>query len=296
MYVPHKTQGYGQGMPFEMTHLYLLESDAVPRWIKPYIPSITNLLFGSLILLVGWAISKWVNRALLGGLRKAHVEEALARFLASIAQYSILAATVISALNRVGVQTTSLVALLASAGLAVGLALQGSLSSFASGVMILFFRPFMLGDVVKIANHEGSVEDIGLFQTTLSSGQGEKIILPNNSVMNNPIINYTARGVRRATIEFGVAYGSQVELVIAKMKKAVGRVKTGLSDPEPAYVLSGLGDASLTFKVGVWCRSKEYGQTLTRLREELYAEFSEAGVDLPFPKLVLHPDADKHAA
>ena len=282
-------------MPLETSHLFLLQSEAVPDWLKPYVPSILNLFFGGLILLIGWAISKWINRMLLGGLRKAHVEEALARFLSSIAQYCVLAATLISALNRVGVQTTSLVALLASAGLAVGLALQGSLSSFASGVMILFFRPFMLGDVVKLSGHQGTVEDIGLFQTTLSAVDGEKIILPNNSVTNNPIINFSARGVRRATIDVGVAYGSKVEFVIERLKTAVAKVETGLHEPKPAYIFSGLGDSSLDFRVGLWCHSKDYAQTLNTLRQAVYNELSEAGIDIPFPQLVLHQAGDSRA-
>ena len=283
-------------MPVETSHLSLAQSEAVPSWLRPYVPSALNMVFGVLILIVGWAISKWAHKAVLGGLRRAHVEEALARFLASMAQYSVLAATIISALNRVGVQTTSLVALLASAGLAIGLALQGSLSSFASGVMILFFRPFMLGDVVKLSGHDGTVEDIGLFQTRLKAIEGETIILPNSSITNNPIINYSARGVRRATIDVGVAYGSKVETVLERLRLAVERVESGLQDPAPAFIFSGLGASSLDFRVGLWCNAADYPKTMTALRTAVYNELTNAGIDIPYPQLVLHRAPDDLAA
>lgn len=282
-------------MPIETSTLSLAQSHAVPDWLRPYIPSMLNLVFGIVILFIGWAISKSVNKALLSGLRKAHVEESLARFLAAMAQYCVLAATIISALNRVGVQTTSLVALLASAGLAIGLALQGSLSSFASGVMILFFRPFMLGDVVKLGNHQGTVEDIGLFQTTLNAIEGEKIILPNSSIMSNAIINFSARGVRRATIDVGVAYGVKVETVMERLKAAVARVETGLEEPAPAFIFNGLGASSLDFKVGLWCNAKDYPKTMNALRKAVYDELNAAGIDIPYPQLVLHHASEELA-
>jgi small conductance mechanosensitive channel len=272
----------------ERTKLHIVESGLLPAWVEPYLPSILNLFFGIMIMMVGWGISKWVHRALLGVLRRAHVEEALARFLSTLAQYGVLAATVISALNRVGVQTTSLVALLASAGLAIGLALQGSLSSFASGVMILFFRPFTLGDVVNISGHSGVVDDIGLFQTRLAAFEGETVILPNNSITSNPIVNYSARGVRRATIEVGVAYGSDVEQVLTRLKNAVARVPTGLQEPAPYLSFNALGDSSLDFVVGLWCRASDFSTTQTALRREVYREMQAAGIEIPFPQLVLH--------
>lgn len=269
-----------------------IQSEAFPDWLEPYLPSIMNLIFGFLIMVVGWAISKWVHRALLGVLRRAHVEEALARFLSTLAQYGVLAATVISALNRVGVQTTSLVALLASAGLAIGLALQGSLSSFASGVMILFFRPFTLGDIVQLSGHQGKVEDIGLFQTRLAAFEGETVIIPNSSITTNPIINYSARGVRRATIDVGVAYGSDIETVLAKLQNATVKVEKGLQEPKPFLLFSGLGASSLDFRVGVWCQAADYNETLTALRLEVYRQLDAAGIEIPFPQLVLHRAGD----
>ena len=281
-------------MPTDTPVLKLVESEVIPTWIQPYVPFGLNLLYGFIILMVGWALSKWAHRAILTGLRKAKVEEALARFLATVAQYCVLAATLISALNRVGIQTTSLVALLASAGLAIGLALQGSLSSFASGVMILFFRPFMLGDLVSLSGNLGVVDDIGMFQTTLAALEGEKVFLPNSSVMNNAIINYTARGVRRATIEVGVAYGSDVPEVLGILKAAAAKVETGIEEPAPLFAFQNMGASSLDFKVGLWCAAPDFGGTLTDLRRCIYEELNAAGIEIPFPQMVLHKAEPEH--
>ena len=274
-------------MPQEFSQLTATQLNAFPAWIRPYLPSIVNMTFGLIILLIGWFISKSVHKAVLSALRRAHVEESLARFLASIAQYCILAATVISALNRVGVQTTSLVALLASAGLAVGLALQGSLSSFASGVMILFFRPFMLGDLVQLSGLTGTVEDIGLFQTSLAAADGERVILPNSSIMNNPIINFTAKGTRRASVDISVAPGTPIDKVVDHLLKAAKQVETVIEAPAPAVSLNALNSSSLDFKVVAWCNAPDFAATQNNLRQAVSTEMAAAGISGPGPSTML---------
>lgn len=274
-------------MPQEFSQLYTGQLEAFPAWIRPYMPSIVNMTFGLIILLIGWFISKSVNKAILSALRRAHVEESLARFLSSIAQYCVLAATVISALNRVGVQTTSLVALLASAGLAIGLALQGSLSSFASGVMILFFRPFMLGDSVQISGLAGTVEDIGLFQTRLGAADGERIILPNSSITSNPIINFTAKGTRRASVDISVAHGTPIDKVIDHLLKAAKQVETINESPAPAVSLNALNSNSLDFKLVAWCNSSDFASTQNKLRQAVTNEIAAAEISGPGPSTML---------
>ena len=274
-------------MPQEFSQFYSGQLDAFPAWIRPYMPSLINMTFGLIILLVGWFISKSAHKAVLSALRRAHVEESLARFLSSIAQYCVLAATVISALNRVGVQTTSLVALLASAGLAIGLALQGSLSSFASGVMILFFRPFMLGDLVQLSGLVGTVEDIGLFQTSLAAADGERIILPNSSITNNPIINFTAKGTRRTSVDISVAPGTPIDKVIDHLLKAAQQVETVIETPAPAVSLNTLNSSSLDFKVAAWCNAADFAVTQNKLRQSVTTELASAGISGPGPSTMI---------
>ncbi len=274
-------------MPQEFSQLYSGQFDTFPAWIRPYVPSLVNMTFGLIILLIGWFISKSVHKAVLSALRRAHVEESIARFLSSIAQYCVLAATVISALNRVGVQTTSLVALLASAGLAIGLALQGSLSSFASGVMILFFRPFMLGDLVQLSGLTGTVEDIGLFQTSLAAADGERIILPNSSITNNPIINFSAKGTRRAFVDISVAHGTPIDKVVSHLLDAAKQVETVLETPPPAVSLNTLTASSLDFKVVAWCNAVDFAATQNNLRQTVTTELAAAGISGPGPSTIL---------
>ncbi|MEE8589784.1 MAG: mechanosensitive ion channel family protein, partial [Spirochaetia bacterium] len=192
----------------------------VPEQLRPFMPLIINIIYAIIIFVVGWTISRWVHVLLLKALKKAEIDEALTRFLASISQYLVLAATVIVALDKVGIETTSLVALLATTGLAIGLALQGSLAHFASGVMILFFRPFALGDWITAGGQAGKVDDIGLFATTILTPDNEKIILPNSAITDGSIVNHTTRGTRRGNIELGIAYGSDLAQAMEVMLKS----------------------------------------------------------------------------
>lgn len=274
-------------MPTNFSQLSPGQLDLFPVWLRPYVPSLVNLVFGLLILLVGWFISKSVSKAVLGALRRAHVEEALARFLGSIAQYCVLAAAIISALNRIGVQTTSLVALLASAGLAIGLALQGSLSNFASGVMILFFRPFMLGDQVELSGLSGTVDDIGLFQTSLSAANGERVIIPNSSITSSPIINYSARGSRRASVEVSVSPGTPAEKVIEHLLAAAGKIATVIPEPAPAVTIDLATPTALNMTLVAWSRAADFGATQSELRLAVAKELAEAKIGGPNPPMTL---------
>lgn len=256
--------------------------------VKPYMPIVVNFTYAIAIFIIGWFASKLVHRLVITALHTTRVEEALARFLASIAQYIVLAATVIASLNRVGVQTTSLVALLASAGLAVGLALQGSLSNFASGVMILGFRPFILGDVVEIGGKSGSVADIGLFMTRLVTANNETILVPNSSVTGGIIVNYTALGVRRAVVEVGVAYGEDVRKVQRVLREVAESLENSLKDPAPSVALDNFGPSSLNFQVRAYAKTDTYWGMLEELKMRIYEALSENEIDIPFNQIVVH--------
>jgi small conductance mechanosensitive channel len=265
-----------------------LEQLPLPEELTPYIPFILNILYAILIFIIGWIASKWVHRLSLRVLRNRSVDESLSRFLSSIAKYIVLAATVIVALGEVGIETTSLVALLASAGLAVGLALQGSLSNFSSGVMILFFRPFDLGDKVTAGGHTGKVEDIGLFATTILTPDNEKIIIPNSSITSNSITNHTTRGTLRGNIEVGLAYGIDINQAIEVMTQASSSVPSVLKDPEPSVAFVGFGASSLDFVVRPWSTTDDYLQMLHDVRIALYDSLNKANIEIPFNQIVVH--------
>jgi small conductance mechanosensitive channel len=262
--------------------------ELLPVFLQPWADPIFGGAGALLIFVAGWVASKWANLLLARAFRRAEIDEALARFLASIGKYVVLAATVIVALGTVGIQTTGLVALLASAGLAVGLALQGSLSNFAAGVMILLFRPFTLGERITAAGETGSVTDIGLFATTLVTPENERIIIPNASVTSDSIKNYTVEGTRRGAIELGLAYGTDLDQALKIMLKVCEEEPLALADPAPAVVFTGFGASSLDFSVRAWARTADLFPMLHSARVALYKALDEAGIEIPFNQIVVH--------
>lgn len=263
------------------------ELSFIPEPLKPYMPMVQAFLLAILIFVVGWFLSKWVRRLV----RKAilrRADEALSRFLAAIAQYAVLAAALIAALGAVGIETTSLVAVFASAGLAIGLALQGNLANFASGVMILFFKPFVLQDVVTVAGQTGTIEDIGLFATTLVTPAKHKVIVPNRKITDDVIVNLTTMGIRRAEIDIGVAYGSEVEKVKEVLLAAVRSVDLAIDEPAPSVVLIGFGASSVDYKVYCFAKSADWWDMQNLVRVAVYDGLNAAGIEIPFSQIVVH--------
>ena len=262
--------------------------EILPKLIQPYFPLIQGVVIALAILVIGWIISKIVEKAIRAAFDRAKVDAALGRFVGSLTRYGVLAATFIAALGAVGVQTTSVVAIFASAGLAVGLALQGSLANFASGVMILFFRPFSLGDFITAAGSTGTVHDIGIFNTTLLTPDNETVIIGNKAVTGGTIVNYTKQGTRRGHVEVGVAYGTKVEDVIPILKKAAEDAELTLKDPAPAVAFVGLGASSIDFKVLAWANAPEWLAMKHNLLVSVYGALNDADIEIPFPQQVNH--------
>lgn len=240
------------------------------------------------IFVIGWILSKWISSLVLKAVRRANVDEALSRFFASIAQYAVLIFAITAALGKAGIETTSVAAVIAAAGLAVGLALQGSLGNFASGVLLLFFRPFTIGDRVTAGGHTGRVEDIGLFATTLSTPANERIILPNSTVTGDAITNHTASGKIRATIGAGVAYGADIDQVCQILLDAAEAADLVLDDPEPASAFVDMAASSLNFVVHCWAEPANFVAMQHNVRREIYNRLNAAGVEIPFDQLVVH--------
>ena len=260
----------------------------LPEQLASYSTLIVNTAVAILIFIAGWIASKWSAAILARVMRRNKVDEALTRFLASLCQYAVLAATAIVALGTVGVETTGLVALLATAGLAVGLALQGTLSNFAAGVMILLFRPFTIGDKITAGGHTGGVKDIGLFATILLTPENERIILPNSSVTAASITNFTVEGTLRGTIELGIAYGCDVAKATEVMIQACNRQPLVLSDPAPSVTFGGFGASSLDFVVRPWSKTGDFVPMLHEVRVALYEALNAAGIEIPFNQIVVH--------
>ena len=260
----------------------------LPEAVQPYVPMAINVLIAGGILLLGAFIARRLDTLALRAFRARKMDEALARFLASLVRWAVLAVAVIASLEHVGVQTTGFVAILASAGLAVGLALQGSLSHFASGVMLLLFRPFSIGDVVEVGGKTGGVDEIGLFATTLKTPGGDTIIIPNASITGGVITNHTRVGRRRAAISIGVAYGADLAKVQEVLETAVKSVSEVLDDPGPGVALSGFGASSVDYVVLPWSTVEDYLPMQHKVKVALYDALNAADIEIPFNQIVVH--------
>ena len=274
-----------------------MSNEQLIEYYEKFGPLIGSILLALLILFIGWLASKWARALVLRATRKGGVDEALARFLGAIAQYTVLAATVIAALGRVGVETTSLVAVFASAGLAVGLALQGTLGNFASGVLILFFRPFELDDVVNVGGQTGKVTDIGLFATTLMTPDNHKFIVPNSQVTGGVITNFTPLDTRRVVVEIGVAYGvdlDQAKQVIIDSLKGTDLI---IEDPGPGVVVSSFGASSVDLTATAFAKTSDWWPALHNSKVAIYNGLNAANIEIPFSQIVVHQaDAGASAA
>ncbi|MBW1878480.1 MAG: mechanosensitive ion channel [Deltaproteobacteria bacterium] len=265
-----------------------MDVETLRSWYEMAWPLASSVLLGIVILVVGWMASKWAQKLTHRAAQRSKLDEALGRFFASIARYTVLAATVIAALGAVGVETTSLLTVFATAGLAIGLALQGSLANFAAGVMILFFRPFDLGDKITAGGHTGVVDDIGLFASTFITPDNETIVIPNGAIIGGSIVNFTRQGTLRGGVGVGVAYGTEVPNAMEVLLRAAKRTDLVLVDPEPHIALEGFGASSVDFTVYAWTKAGDYLAMLHNLRTTIYEELNAAGIEIPFDQVVMH--------
>lgn len=237
-------------------------------------------------------IGRWVIRLIVGLLKnllnRSQMDGMLVNFVASIVNAVLLIFVIIAALNQLGVDTTSLVALIAAAGLAVGLALQDSMQNFAAGVMIFVFKPFKSGDFIEAGGVMGVVEDINVFSSTLRTGDNKEIILPNGAIYGSAIINYSARETRRVDMVFGIGYDDDIREAKKILERLVMEDSRILKDPTPVVALGELADSSVNFVVRPWVASSDYWAVMWDMNEKVKLAFDEAGISIPYPQMDLH--------
>ena len=244
----------------------------------------TNVLIALVILIVGFWIAGRIG-AVVRGIGKQHekLDDTLFNFLGSLARYVVLAFVIIAVLNRFGVETTSIVALLGAAGLAVGLALQGAMSNLAAGVMLMIFRPYKVGDFIDAAGNFGNVEEITLFTTVLRTFDHQQIIIPNGKIWGEQIINHSHHPIRGVELTFGVSYDTDIDKareVILGVFKAHPHI---LDDPEPVVVVSTLNDSSVDFAVRPFVNGEHWFDVRFTVPELVKKALDEAGIEIPFP-------------
>lgn len=256
--------------------------------INQYLPTTVdwamNILLAIVILLLGFWIAGRVHKTICRiGEKYDSLDDTLFRFFASLGRYIILAFVVIAVLNRFGIETTSIVALLGAAGLAVGLALQGTMSNLAAGVMILIFRPYKVGDFVEAAGKFGKVTEIDLFTSIMQTFDNQHIIIPNSKIWGEQIINHSHYEVRGVDMHFGIAYNENID----EARKVIDHVLDShphiLKDPAPFVEVETLNDSSVDFLVRPFCKGEHYFTVLYSVPEQIKKALDEANIEIPFP-------------
>ncbi len=261
-----------------------LQNDPVGT-LMPILISIGTAL---LIFIIGKMVAGFIRGILRKVLEKRGVDSTLTGFLSSIAYMLMMTMVFIAAVGALGVNTTSFVAVLGAAGLAVGLALQGSLGNFASGVMIILFRPFKAGDFVEVAGVAGVVLEVQVFATTMKTGDNKKIIVPNGSIMGGNITNYSAHDTRRVDLVFGCGYDDDIRAAKKLLVDICNEDDRILKDPATVVAVSELADSSVNFVVRPWVKSADYWDVYWHLHEEVKVRFDAAGLNIPYPQQDVH--------
>ena len=249
----------------------------------------TNLIGAVAVWIIGGYVIKFLINGFGRLLDKRVVDESLKPFLKGIVSAMMKALLVVTVLTMLGVEMTSFVAIIGAAGLAIGMALSGSLQNFAGGVIILLFKPFKVGDLIDAQGHKGTVHEIQIFNTILKTVDNKTVIIPNGGLSNSSMVNYSTQSLRRVDWTFGIAYGDdsdKAKEVLYRLVKADERV---LSEPEDVFVgLVSLGDSSVNFTVRAWVNSPDYWGVFFRMNEEVYKTFGKEGLNIPFPQMDVH--------
>ncbi|WP_415903260.1 mechanosensitive ion channel family protein [Neptuniibacter sp. QD29_5] len=251
-------------------------------------PWIVDIALALAIFFIGRWVVKQVIKLLERVLRKAKVEDMLVNFISSIASVALLLFVIVASLNQIGVDTTSLIALLGAAGLAIGLSLQDSLKNFAAGVMLVIFKPFREGDFVEAAGVAGVVEHIQIFNTIMRTGDNREVIIPNGSIYSGVITNYSARDTRRVDMVFGIGYDDDLRKAKEILNDIIAADERILKDPAPVVAVSELADSSVNFVVRPWVNSADYWAVLWDTTETVKLRFDEEGISIPFPQMDVH--------
>jgi small conductance mechanosensitive channel len=246
------------------------------------------LLLALIVLFVGlWIINRVVSLALTG-MEKTNTEPTLAKFLSSLVSVGLKALLLISVASMVGIQTTSFIAILGAAGLAIGLALQGSLANFAGGVLVLLFKPFKVGDFVEAQGVMGTVAEIQIFSTVIRTGDNKRIIVPNGAISNGIITNYSAEATRRVDFVFGIGYDDDIAKAKAVLERLFASDERVFADPAPTIVVSSLGDSAVNITVRAWANSADYWAVYFGMTELVKLTFDQEGITIPYPQRDVH--------
>jgi len=261
--------------------------------IENFTPYLINLVIAIVIFIVGRIVAKILTNILKKFLEKSNINETLKLFLGNVTYGLLLIIVVLAALNHLGIQTTSFVAILGAIGLAIGLAFQSTLSNISAGVMIVIFRPINIGDYVEAGGVAGTVQEINLFNTIFKTPDNKVIIVSNSNIINNNIINYSKEDTRRVDFVFGIGYDDDLKLAKETLLKIVNGNEKVLQDPAPFVAVKELGESSVNFVVRVWVKSPDYWDVHFTTIEKVKLTFDKKGISIPYPQMDIHTNKIK---
>lgn len=247
-----------------------------------------DVIGGILILVIGWIIAIWAKKLVHKWGDGSKIDDTLVNFMARAVRIAILIFVVIAVLSKFGIETASIIGVLAAASLAIGLALQGTLSNFAAGIMLLIFRPFQIGDYVEIAGETGTVVDLGIFATEMKPPSGEFTLIPNAKIWGEVITNYSRNSIRRMRLDIGIDYADdhkKAREVALRVARATGNV---LEDPEPHVEMTAHGDSAIVMTLFAWTETASYWPTVWETTESIKEAFDAEGLSFPFPQRDVH--------
>ncbi|AIC21921.1 MULTISPECIES: mechanosensitive ion channel family protein [Pseudomonas] len=259
---------------------------ASQAWIPMIMEYGSRVLLAVITLAIGWWLINSLTQKVGKLLALRNADQALQGFISSLANVILKVLLVVSVASMIGVETTSFVAAIGAAGLAIGLALQGSLANFAGGVLILLFRPFRIGDVIEAQGISGTVDSIQIFHTVLRTGDNKTVIVPNGNLSNGIITNHNRQLTRKVIFDVGVNYEADLQKA-REVLLELAKDERVLADPEPVAVVSMLGDSAITLSLRVWVKTADYWDVMFRFNELSRDRLKEAGIDIPFPQRVI---------
>ncbi|WP_457643178.1 mechanosensitive ion channel family protein [Persephonella sp.] len=241
-----------------------------------------------LVFIIGKWVAQKITNLVEKFMERSAVEPTLLKFLRSLTYIVLMILVIIAALGTLGVQTTSFVAILGAATLAVGLALQSNLSNFGAGAVLLMFKPFKVGDFVEAGGAMGTIEEIGIFHTKMKTGDNKLIIIPNSNIIGNNITNFSAKDTRRIDLVIGVGYEDDLKKVKEELWNIINADERILKEPAPTIAVSELADSSVNFVVRPWVKSSDYWPVYFDLLETIKTRFDEVGISIPYPQMDVH--------
>jgi small conductance mechanosensitive channel len=247
-----------------------------------------KILAALAVFIIGRWVVKYVRRLILRIMEKREVDPTLTKFVTNLIYFALLTFVIVAALGMLGIQTTSFIAVLGAAGLAVGLALQGSLSNFAAGVLMIIFRPFKVGDLIEAAGATGVVEEVQIFTTQLLTPDNKTIIIPNAQITSDTITNYTSKGTRRADMVIGIGYEDDIDKARAIISDVLSQDERILKEPATQIAVSELADSSVNFTVRPWVKAQDYWGVIFDATETIKKRFDAEEISIPYPQRDVH--------